>query len=389
MKKVLIIGDSPSTPTGFSRVIENIFTHFPVEEYKLTQLGINYYGDPHKVNWDIYPCYTGGDVWGYSRVNEIIDVVKPDIIFILNDIWVIHRYLQIFKERKDFKIPVIIYYPVDGFAFDTDWFESFDLVSKAIVYTKFGYEVSRLAYPKIDYKIIPHGVDANTFGKLDADKTTIKKAIYPNDPEFYDNSFIVLNANRNQPRKRLDITMEGFAWFAQGKPMNVKLYMHMGLKDAGWEIPKLAKKLGMDNRLVVSNNNASVQSVTTTVLNRIYNATDVGVNTSIGEGWGLVSMEHGITGAPQIVPKHSACVELYEDCGLLLPISQYLINPDTLTVSGLVRPEDLAGQLQDLYTNEELYKSLSTKVREKFLAPKYRWENISKEFQEVFKECLQ
>ena len=41
-------------------------------------------------------------------------------------------------------------------------------------------------------------------------------------------------------------------------------------------------------------------------LNLLYNACDVGITTSMGEGWGLVSFEHGAAGAAQIVPDHSA-----------------------------------------------------------------------------------
>ena len=37
----------------------------------------------------------------------------------------------------------------------------------------------------------------------------------------------------------------------------------------------------------------------------------VGLNTATGEGWGLVSFEHAATGAAQIVPRHSACAELW------------------------------------------------------------------------------
>jgi D-inositol-3-phosphate glycosyltransferase len=50
-------------------------------------------------------------------------------------------------------------------------------------------------------------------------------------------------------------------------------------------------------------------------LNLLYNACDVGINTSMGEGWGLVSFEHGATGGAQIVPEHTACAELWADVG--------------------------------------------------------------------------
>ena len=39
----------------------------------------------------------------------------------------------------------------------------------------------------------------------------------------------------------------------------------------------------------------------------------MGVNTSQKEGWGLVSFEHAATGGAQIVPRHTACAELWDD----------------------------------------------------------------------------
>ena len=42
-------------------------------------------------------------------------------------------------------------------------------------------------------------------------------------------------------------------------------------------------------------------------LNVLYNACDVGLNTSEGEGFGLIALEHAAAGAAQVVPRHSAC----------------------------------------------------------------------------------
>jgi hypothetical protein len=37
------------------------------------------------------------------------------------------------------------------------------------------------------------------------------------------------------------------------------------------------------------------------IINQIYNLTDIGINTSDGEGFGLCQLEHLYTGAPQVV----------------------------------------------------------------------------------------
>lgn len=88
---------------------------------------------------------------------------------------------------------------------------------------------------------------------------------------------------RNQPRKKLDVALTGFALFAEGKPENIKYYHHAGTLDQGWNVTKLAKTLGMDTRLIITNLNPGVQKIPADRLNLIYNATDVGLNTSLGK----------------------------------------------------------------------------------------------------------
>jgi glycosyltransferase involved in cell wall biosynthesis len=196
--------------------------------------------------------------------------------------------------------------------FDELWFKDFDIVNKMCVYTQYGYDVAKEAAPKLNPIIVPHGTDTETFHKIDLPKEEIKDLVFNKLPAFRD-SFVFLNANRNQPRKRIDVSFEGFALFAIDKPDNVKYYHHAGIEDVGWDIIRLAKTLGkkysynVEERLIVTNMIRGVQQVTDKKLNQIYNASEVGINTGMGEGWGLINVEHAVTGAAQIVPDHSAC----------------------------------------------------------------------------------
>lgn len=386
-KKILIIGDSPTTPTGFSSVVFGIFKYL-TRKFDISQIGVNYYGDPHTIPWPIYPASIQGDLWGYGRLAEIPERMKPDLIFILNDVWVIRNYLEGLKKVYTNKPmpPIVVYFPVDSMEFDVDWFKDFDIVTQSVVYTKFGYNVCKLVRPNIEFKIVPHGVDVESFYKIDADKETIRRSLYPPKPEFYEDSFIVLNANRNQPRKKVDVTLNAFALFAEGKPENVKIHMHMGLKDAAFDILKMARRFGMDDRLIVTSVDQGPQRVSVKKLNTIYNATDVGINTSSGEGWGLCSVEHAVTGAVQIVPKHSACLELFEDCGILVPVSYWNRSHEQATLAGYVSAEDAAQAIE--YAYQHRTEDLGKAGMEKFISAKYSWQYVSKKFEDIFKACL-
>ncbi len=93
MVKILWVGDGV-TPTGFSRVNHNIIKYLN-KKYEVHHLAINYRGDPHDYEHRIYPAAvpmgTQSDVWGYSRFISLLASIRPNIIFILNDPWVIQQ----------------------------------------------------------------------------------------------------------------------------------------------------------------------------------------------------------------------------------------------------------------------------------------------------------
>jgi len=382
--KILFIGDGV-VPTGFARVIHNIIKHLP-EDWEVHHLAINYAGDPHDYKHKIYPAALGGDVYGLGRIEQL-QGLEPDLIFILNDIWMVDLFLDKIKSKWKSRIPpVVVYYPVDAEDFDESWYKNFDIVTHSVVYTKFGERVTKKAVPWLKpISIIPHGTDTDVFYKMG--KQEAKDRLFAESNEIRENSFIVLNANRNQPRKRIDIAIKGFTLFAEGKD-NVYYYHHAGLKDAGWNITKLALRYKIDKKLITTGNTIREQSVPEEVLNIIYNAADVGVNTGMGEGWGLTSTEHAACGVPQIVPDHSACKELFEDVGLLIPTSYSFVYEETLTTAKIVTPEDFAEQLEILYSDKELQKVLANSSYEKFTSEKYLWKTVSKQFRDIFRDIL-
>ena len=389
----LWIGDAV-TPTGFARVNHSIIGNLPKEDYDIDVLGINYYGDPHKYSdLKIYPAASKGHVYGFNRVKEFGNK-KYDFIFLLNDAWILAEYLKALKETFGEKLPPIItYMPVDSTRFDPLWFKEFDVVNKLCVYTEYGYEVTKEAFPESNPIIIPHGTDTKTFYKIDEPKANLKDKVFPHTDEFRE-SFIFLNANRNQPRKRNDISFEGFTIFAKNKPKSVKYYHHAGIEDVGWDIIRLARLFGkkygynVEERLIVTNMNRGVQQVTDEKLNEIYNACEVGINTGMGEGWGLTSVEHAATHSAQILPDHSACRELFSDCGLLIPTSHEICFERTCTYGKIILPNKVAHALEIMYMDNELYKELSQKAYEKFRSPEYEWKNIAMIWDGVIKEVV-
>ena len=95
-----------------------------------------------------------------------------------------------------------------------------------------------------------------------------------------------------------------------------------------------------------------------------------------------------MTGAPQIVPDHSACREIFSDCGVLVPVITNVTFDNSMTVGGLISPEGLAEAMNKLYSDKELYNRLAEATVKKFSTPMYDWKVISGQWSDLFKEAL-
>jgi glycosyltransferase involved in cell wall biosynthesis len=391
--KVLVASDLV-VETGFSTVSHNIIK-FNQDRFDITGLGVNYNGDPHNYTFPIYPAMIrgNGNIYGIDRLCTILNGSETDVLFILNDAWVISYYLDAIKKNVTTKLPrIVTYFPVDSRYHDRNWYKDFDIVNEAYTYTDFGKEVVKECMPEMEVGVIPHGINTEDFYQLYEDRKKAKTDLYGDRLKGIENpedSFIVLNANRNQPRKKLDITIKGFAMFAQDKPSNVRLYMHCGVVDSHVNIVKQAQRWGMDNRLIFTSMAQGIQHATVMRLNQIYNSTDVGINTSLGEGWGLTNVEHAVTGAVQLVPDHSSCGELFGDCGLVMKPFTDITFDNSETVGRMVSPEAVADGLEFLYNNESVRKQMSNDCRDKFLRPEYQWKNIAESFGDAFERVTE
>jgi glycosyltransferase involved in cell wall biosynthesis len=224
-----------------------------------------------------------------GRIAPLMQALQLSLVFMMSDVWLPARYYPAVREANR-DVPVVAYCPIDSGPVDAEVLAALAGINRFVVYNEFARRevenaVARIrqddpqfAFPEVD--VLPHGVDRATFhpfcgsacGDVDCDgRRQAITSLFGDDPEMR-GAFIVLNANRNQPRKRIDITIRGFAKFAADKPANVKLHLHMGLTDAVWDIPKLARRFGVYDRLIVTAPSASLPAMPDEQMNAIYNA---------------------------------------------------------------------------------------------------------------------
>jgi glycosyltransferase involved in cell wall biosynthesis len=381
-KKILWIGDCV-IPSGFGRVSESILTRIH-QEFDTNVMAINYFGQKHDFPFNIFAASTKGgqqvDPYGFKYVEELYNAIKPDIIVAFNDVWIIKYYWEIlkkYKEEDDFKF--VTYFPVDGGGWFPEVVKFLNDIDLAITYTNFAANVIKEAGYTGRIETLEHGIDSDIFYRKNKQEC---RDIIGN---MKKDDFIVFNGNRNQPRKRIDLTIMAFAKFAVDKP-NAKLYLHMGIKDCGWDIVPLfnvemAKNgINPEGRLYLSGTDITPEknNISPEVLNIVYNSCDVGINTSEGEGWGLVPFEMAATGTPQVLPDYAASSEIFADCGELADICfmgkdiNYGIDRAYVSIDSIVE------KLNKLYSDKKYYTAQAKACAAMTQKPEYQWDNISK-----------
>jgi glycosyltransferase involved in cell wall biosynthesis len=250
--------------------------------------------------------------FGFNKFKEYVETVNPDIIMIYNDPIVINQFIQQIKEvQKSWKLWIYLDQVYKGA--DMGLLRNIENAADRIICftdTWKQHLMTRLTTPNIKIDVMEHGVDTLVFKPLsDSERNGIRKNL--NIPP---NARVFLNMNRNSQRKRLDLTIMGFARLLKKFPdQPFHLLLVTGVKPEGGAFYQPLQiylneleLLGLDNlkygtRVSIVDTTPPTAYFNDEAINQLYNVADIGVNTSNGEGFGLCQLEHMATGAPQVV----------------------------------------------------------------------------------------
>lgn len=384
--RLLWIGDSPAVTTGFGRVSQGVLERlYQTGNYEISVLGINHQvGDPHRYEGmlRIYPTRTQGNVYGFNRVEEVIQKEKPNIIIINNDLWIVSEFVKFIPKGNK----IFTYSPVDALPVHKNWIDILSKVSARVgTYTEFAKSGILAVSKDLPVDIIGHGVDTDEFYPIED-----ARSFLANIPE---DTFVVQNINRNQPRKRLDLFLSAMRLWLTSHPNrdNILFYYHGTLKDVGWNLIDLAQRWGVDDRFLVSDQNdlSPAKGVSIDKLCKVYNTANVHVNCSMGEGFGLSPFESAACGVAQVVPNHSACKELWDGVAPLINIDRWeVLTGGINTEGGVISVNNLVEILEDLYQNRGKLREISKKCYNHVQQEKFTWEYVANQFDSVIKDML-
>lgn len=390
MKTVLLIGDA-GCGSGFARATHGILRGLKERGYNVVALGVNYNGDPHDEPYPIYPCWSGGDSIGLGRLPSMMEKFQPDLVIVQTNPWHVPMYMRELSTwlRKGKPVPVLGIIAVEGKNVEG---RKLNKLTAAVFWTRFGQAEAIKGGMTIPSSVIPLGVNLDIFcpgSRATARKELQLEECWPKGATVSAlDAFIVGNVNRNQHRKRLDLTLQYFAkWVRSRNIEDAYLYMHcLPGGSVHVNLDQLASYFGKDEQhphgiqdhLILSEPKNIFNGVDDHLVAATYRSFDVQINTGLGEGWGLTTMEGMACGVPQVAGDFSAFGEWAVGAAKLVPCPFEGVMPDADVLIGGFPDEALT-----IAALDELYWSGSRRMEHRrdglqlVAEDQYRWENIA------------
>lgn len=341
MSKILWIADG-GVSTGFARVThaigERLVTQFG---HEIHVLATNYKGDPypsveHPTPLGLYvpDRYQPKDAYGQSRFLELLRDVDPDVVVMVNDPNMVLRLIM--ENRWDPEQllakyrPIISYLPVDGHNHPTQW-QILNSLTNVVTMSRFGQGF----FP--GSKMVYHGVDTEQFWPVDSQHpiTTSNGDVLRSKQECKEatglprDAFIVGRVDRNSGRKDFPATWKALQPVMK-RHSDVVAYYHCKPQhdESGIDLFGIfTREMETLPRQMVPGNLNPYHGFKQQDLNAVYNALDLFVSTSRGEGFGLTIAEALACAVPVIAQKVSAIPEVVGPGGELIEPEREITVP--------------------------------------------------------------
>lgn len=375
MKNLMWIGDA-GCGSGFGKATHHILPLF--KDFNVSALGVNYRGDPHSEPYPIYPAWIGGDALGLRRLKELVPKIRPDLVVIQSNPWNVPLYMDMLRQAMAGQpLPRTVgIVAVEG---KNCRGHQLNLLDRAIFWNEFSRREATNGGMRIPSGVVPLGVDLETFkpGDKAAAREKLGLGSVPKD------AFIVCNVNRNQNRKRLDLSIMYFAeWVKQKGIRDAYLYLHvLPGSSSRCDCDQLAAYCGIQDRLILAEPKDIFLGAPIEYVVATYQAADVQITTTLGEGHGLTTMEGMACRTAQIAGDYAAIGEWGKDAALLVDCPEEGIMPDVQNMIGAAPDrQQMINAMDRMYRDVRLRETVAQAGFNRVSEPRFRWENIAAGF---------
>lgn len=386
---LLWVSDSPDTPSGFGNVTRYVCEGLARRGHKVSILGWQTHA---AFDWNgcrVHPV--GRDPMGGDALYGFLLRHRPDAVIALADVWWLPYFTapHVRRQLELLRTPWLLYFPIDGNnaggGLPASWVEMLRVADVPIAMSRYGQAVAARCGIQSEY--IPHGVDLTTFAPP-ADRASAKAKVDA------DGRFLVLSDSRNQPRKMLPRLLDAFSRFAAGRP-DALLHLHTDPDDEFarseyycYDLRADIRHLGIDHqvRFTPGFRMKGGAGVPLATLAAYYQAADVHLLASSGEGFGLPTLQACAAGAAPMASAYSASHELVEGHGATLAVSEWAETEFGIR-RALIDVDDTAAKLQQYYDDRTLLRQHSQAARAFALA--YDWDAVIGQWERLLRKVLQ
>ena len=241
--------------------------------------------------------HIGGDDYGAGMLRQHYEFTRADVLITCSDVWV-------FPQRVTAGIPFAPWFPVDHDPAPQPVIDALKDVLYPMCYSQWGTDLLKAA--GVDAHYVPCSAPSKVFKP--GDKKLARQSFDVN--REYEFLVTMVAANKDpSDRKGFSEALRGFAKFAETHGDAI-LYVH-----SNWSGPihigEMARSLGIDDRVIQPDQYAyNLGMLDEQYLVNVYRASDVLLNPSKSEGFGLGLVEAQMCGCPVISTDFSTIDEL-------------------------------------------------------------------------------
>ena len=320
--RFVLVSTHVDQTTGYSKVVYNLLGQLTKLAPTVKTYHFGFQRHPERANLRTVPkgiiSYDAAanedpkeEGFGFNKIYDYLEMVNPDVVMIYNDPLIIHRFIDSMKYKKGetpYKLWLYVDQVYEGIA--PPLIETMNKNADRIyLFSEHWKGVYETYGSPPTLGVIGHAVDKTLFSKIPKSARYIVRRNMGLD----DNSVLFVNTNRNTQRKRHDLAVMAFVKLLAADPTKPYYFLvATGLdsqQGAYYDIGRIFQtelkrhNLDTDESLVkrLMLVDTAKKPLNDSAINEVYNAGDIGVNTSDGEGIGLCQIEHLYAGAPQIV----------------------------------------------------------------------------------------
>jgi glycosyltransferase involved in cell wall biosynthesis len=398
-----MMSDNPMLHTGMAVVLREVALGLhKTGKYEIVIAGWGYNGYPHNFPFPMLPASTrdfakdGYPHAGIPGFAQMIDAVKPDVVWALGDAWMLN-YIKDLPNRNKFKY--VQYMPIDGSPVPDYWTPWIDHVDQLVLYSQYGVDEVNKTAPHIKPELIYHGTHPERYYPLpQAVRNEIKsKIVYQtvNDRNqieqrsgLPEDAFIIGTLARNQPRKNFDKVIKAFKLFSADKP-NAYLWLHTAMQDAAYNLPQLVHTYKLYGKVLFTPNYTLVNGLPENELNMLMNIWDAHFLPTQGEGFGIPILETMSAGCPQVVTDYTSHMEWCSPASELIPVVEdddFITGIPHPVERAIPKPSECVKCLNNLYHNVEHKNTLAKNARQ--IAESMTWDKTIPDWDRVITETF-